>query len=98
MTLDALQETLSTGTDAVILDVRERDEYQSGHIPVAKNMPLSELEMQIDALNQDHEYIIICKKGGRASRAGEYLDHLGYNVTVAESGMDDWKGDIKIDE
>ncbi|WP_414046637.1 rhodanese-like domain-containing protein [Macrococcus equi] len=98
ITLDAIQDAISTGTDAQILDVRELDEYVAGHIPEATNLPLSEIETKANTLSKDIEYIIICKKGGRALRAGEYLDSLGYNVTVAEQGMDDWTGEVKIED
>ncbi|MGK0576369.1 rhodanese-like domain-containing protein [Macrococcus capreoli] len=97
ITLDALMDTLNTGTDAILLDVREQDEFDAGHIPQAQLLPLSQIETQATQLNKDNEYIIICKKGGRALRAGEYLDQLGFNVTVAEQGMDDWTGEVKIE-
>ncbi|MGV2927822.1 rhodanese-like domain-containing protein [Macrococcus capreoli] len=97
ITLDALMDTLNTGTDAILLDVREQDEFDAGHIPQAQLLPLSQIEKQATQLNKDNEYIIICKKGGRAQRAGEYLDQLGFNVTVAEQGMDDWTGEVKIE-
>lgn len=98
ITLDAIQDAINTGTDAQILDVRELDEFVAGHIPSATNLPLSEIEEKSVALAKDIEYIIICKKGGRAMRAGEYLEDNGFNVTVAEQGMDDWTGEVKIED
>lgn len=96
ITLDALQDAIQTGTDAKILDVREPDEYNAGHIPESVNLPLSQIEDKVQTLDKNQEYIIICKKGGRALRAGDYLDQSGYNVTIAEQGMDDWTGEVKI--
>ncbi|MCG7419848.1 rhodanese-like domain-containing protein [Macrococcus epidermidis] len=98
ITLDAIQDAINTGTDAVILDVRELDEFVAGHIPEATHLPLSEIETQSVALAKDVEYIIICKKGGRAMKAGQHLEEKGYNVTVAEQGMDDWTGEVKIED
>lgn len=98
ITLDAVQDALNTASDAVILDVRELDEFKAGHIPEATNMPLSEIETQSKTLAKDVEYIIICKKGGRAKKAGDFLEDKGYNVTVAEQGMDDWTGEVKVED
>lgn len=98
ITLNAIQDAINTGTNAVILDVRELDEFVAGHIPEATHLPLSDIESQSVGLAKDVEYIIICKKGGRAMQAGQYLEDKGYNVTVAEQGMDDWTGEVKIED
>ncbi|WP_414051302.1 rhodanese-like domain-containing protein [Macrococcus animalis] len=98
ITLDAIQDAINSGSDAQILDVRELDEFKAGHIPEAMNLPLSEIDQKAVELQSDIEYIVICKKGGRAKRAGEYLETQGFNVTVGEQGMDDWKGEVKIED
>lgn len=98
ITLDAIQDAINTGTDAVILDVREFDEFVAGHIPEATHLPLSDIEAQSVTLSKDVEYITICKKGSRAMKAGQFLEDKGFNVTVADQGMDDWTGEVKIED
>lgn len=92
ITADALKEALLTGTDQKLVDVREIHEYEDGHIAEAKNVPLSSLDEALDTFNQDDSYLIICQKGGRSSRAAEFLHSEGYDVTNVEGGMDAWNG------
>ncbi|UOB21370.1 rhodanese-like domain-containing protein [Macrococcus armenti] len=94
ITIDALQDTLQTGTDAHIIDVRTPEEFAEGHIKSAINIPLNTIPNQLSQFNSEDEYIILCKRGGRALQAAEYLYKEGINITVVDQGMDDWKGEI----
>lgn len=94
ITIDALQDALQTGTEAHIIDVRTPEEFNEGHIKGAKNIPLDTIPASVDSFNDEDEYIIICKRGGRALQAAEYLDNEHLNITVVDQGMDDWKGEI----
>lgn len=80
--------------ELIILDVREMDEFESGHISVAQTMPLSGLEEQLDKLDQGSEYYVICHSGGRSAMACEYLSNQGYQVVNVLGGMSSWKGEI----
>ncbi|TDM03982.1 rhodanese-like domain-containing protein [Macrococcus carouselicus] len=95
VTTDALQETLQVGTDDVVLDVREKDEYAAGHIKEAFNYPLSELEELTGNLKKDSSYYIICQAGRRSEKAANYLHDLGYDVTNVEGGMNNWHGEVE---
>lgn len=55
------------GGDCHIVDVREVNEYESGHIPGAKNHPLSKFDPM--ALPRDKPVILVCQAGGRSARA-----------------------------
>ncbi|KAA1042751.1 rhodanese-like domain-containing protein [Macrococcus equipercicus] len=96
ITTDALQAALQAATTDRIIDVREQDEYNRGHINEAVNMPLSTLAEHTDELAKDQAYYVICQKGGRSQKAVDYLHGQGYNVTNVEGGMDDWHGEIDI--
>ncbi|TDM07105.1 rhodanese-like domain-containing protein [Macrococcus lamae] len=96
ITTDALQDTLMAATDDIVLDVREIDEYNNGHINDAVNLPLSTLDQQADTLDKEKAYYVICKRGGRSTKAAEYLHAQGYDVTNVEGGMDDWHSEIEI--
>lgn len=80
--------------ELAIIDVREIDEYQSGHIKEAKNMPLSSLQETAETLDKNQSYYIICHSGGRSQMASEYFSSLGYNVTNVMGGMSAWRGEI----
>ncbi|WP_409374344.1 rhodanese-like domain-containing protein [Streptococcus suis] len=76
-------------TNAVLLDVREVDEFAGGHIPQAINQPLS----QLDQFKGDN-YLIICQSGMRSQRATEYLKSQGYQAINIKGGMNAWTGGI----
>lgn len=74
-----------------ILDVREVDEFQAGHIQDAVNVPLSTLEEQYNKLESDKRYYVICQGGKRSERACQFLETKGYDVVNVEGGMNQWK-------
>ena len=79
-----------------VVDVREIDEYESGHIPKAVNAPLSELENdEFTPLEEDEKYIIICQSGNRSVTASNILYDKGYNILNVSEGMSSWTGNIE---
>ncbi|MCY9657146.1 rhodanese-like domain-containing protein [Paenibacillus chondroitinus] len=79
----------------IILDVREPDEWESGHIPGAKHIPLGEINRALNELDSKQETIIVCRSGNRSGRACEFLSSLGYNVVNMPGGMLEWPGDME---
>ena len=77
-----------------LIDVREVHEFQAGHAPGAKNLPLSTLEQCYKELNPNRTYHIICQGGVRSASACQFLGAQGLNVTNVEGGMNHWPGDI----
>ncbi|WP_304949349.1 rhodanese-like domain-containing protein [Streptococcus sinensis] len=78
-----------------IVDVRERHEFQAGHIPTASNLPLSELETGYKKLEPQYKYYIICQAGARSAAACQFLAMQGFDVTNVSGGMNAWSGEIK---
>lgn len=78
--------------DTILLDVREKDEFVSGHIPQAINQPLSQLD-QFKGDKTKH-YLIICQSGMRSQRATDYLASQGYQAINVKGGMNAWTGEI----
>jgi rhodanese-related sulfurtransferase len=83
---------LKLGKNDVILDVRNPDEFQAGHIKGALNFPLPEVTRHAEELKKyDHVYIH-CKRGGRAKTAFESLKDEGLTnlICIYDAGMDLW--------
>jgi len=79
--------------DAVILDVREPDEWAAGHAPGAIHIPLGELTVRLDELPGAGagSLAVTCRGGGRSSRAVQWLTEQGYAVANLEGGMKAWQ-------
>ena len=73
-----------------IIDVREIDEYLSGHVSGAISVPLSELAARVDAFSDDETNYLICQAGGRSLRACEYLESHGKTVVNVAGGTGAW--------
>lgn len=79
-----------------IIDVRQPDEFESGHIPGAKLIPLGELSARYGEINPEMETVVVCRSGGRSTKACEFLVGAGYNhVHNLMGGMLGWDGDVE---
>ena len=86
ISVDELADELAKG--ARVIDVREIDEYQSGHVPGAVHVQLGTVPDNVDAFRGDDPTYVICKSGARSMRACEYLvDHGVHTVNVAGGTM-----------
>jgi molybdopterin/thiamine biosynthesis adenylyltransferase/rhodanese-related sulfurtransferase len=83
------------GNGAVVIDVREAEEWSTGHIPGARHVPKSFLESRIEgsAPDRDQHVILYCQSGNRSAWAARTLvDDLGYaNVESMTGGITLWK-------
>lgn len=80
-------EELLKVTDGEIIDVRETDEFASGHVPKAKNIPMTGLLMNAEQfLKKDTKYYIICESGGRSMTVVNQLTKDGYNAINVAGG------------
>jgi molybdopterin/thiamine biosynthesis adenylyltransferase/rhodanese-related sulfurtransferase len=80
--------------DAAVVDVRERDEWEEGHIPGAVHIPRGSLESRIESLVPDRSQTVVvyCAGGSRSAFAAKTLEELGYgNVLSLTGGFTDWK-------
>ncbi len=78
----------------VLVDIRERDEYEQGFIPAAHWIPRGFLELKIEDLvpERDREVIVYCAGGTRSALAVRALEELGYsNVASMAGGFRGWK-------
>ena len=82
------------GSNAVIVDVREKDEWDEEHIPDAIHLSRGTLELEIEEKVPDPNTTIIthCGGGGRSALAAESLQKMGYkNVRSMAGGFKAWK-------
>lgn len=75
---------------ALLLDVREDDEWQAGHAPEAVHLALGNLSEGYRSLPQDRRIVAICRIGGRSERAAIALRDVGYDVVNLAGGMQAW--------
>ncbi|MGG3522269.1 rhodanese-like domain-containing protein [Bacillus pseudomycoides] len=78
-----------------VIDVREVEEVMEGKIPGAIQIPLGLLEFRMHELDKNKEYIMVCRSGGRSSRAVQFLESYGFGVINMTGGMLDWEGKIE---
>ena len=76
--------------DALLVDVRTRQEWKSGHAPEAKHISLASLEQQVSRLPRDRTILAICATGSRSARATAFLQRAGYNARNVKGGMRAW--------
>ncbi len=89
--------------DAVVIDVREPNEHQEGHIPGSVNIPRGVLEAEVDTSpemggkiapelqNPERAIYLYCRTGGRSALAADALQQMGFtNVLSLAGGMLAW--------
>ena len=76
---------------AILLDVREQEEWDEGHLAPARLVPLSKVQegLKPDALPRDKIIYLHCRSGGRALTAQELLKKEGYDVRALKQGYRD---------
>lgn len=75
---------LSSHTDKRIIDVREPNEFRGelGHIPGAELVPLATIEQAAATWDRNEPLIVVCRSGGRSSRAVATLQQLGFRCAA----------------
>jgi rhodanese-related sulfurtransferase len=76
--------------DAVLLDVREPDEWAAGHVEGAQHIPMNDIPRRTAELDQDTDLVVVCKVGGRSAQVTAYLNQQGYRATNLDGGMLAW--------
>jgi len=76
--------------DAVLLDVREDDEWSAGHAPDARHVPMSQLTGRLDEVPPADPLYVICRSGGRSARVVAFLSQQGVSAVNVAGGMQSW--------
>ena len=83
--------------DVIVLDVREQEEYDSGHIPGAVLLPLGAIDGESAAEvipEKDATVLVYCRSGSRSKRAAKALAELGYTGVYEFGGIMTWPYDV----
>jgi molybdopterin/thiamine biosynthesis adenylyltransferase/rhodanese-related sulfurtransferase len=88
------RELLDSIDPPLLVDVREQDEWNEGHLPAAVHLPRGNLESRIEraAPDRSRSIVLYCQSGNRSAFAAKTLEDLGYeNVVSLAGGFTDWK-------
>ena len=77
-------------TGAMLVDVREPDEWTAGHAPAAVHVPLGDVPASIEGFPTDRRIVCICRSGARSGRVVEYLNAQGFDAVNVADGMVGW--------
>ncbi|HMF83461.1 MAG TPA: rhodanese-like domain-containing protein [Acidimicrobiia bacterium] len=89
--LDAVESKRRVEAGALLLDVRNPDEWQAGHAEGAAWIPMSELAERQEEIPTDREIVVICKSGARSGRVAQALVAAGYEAANVAGGADAWQ-------
>lgn len=95
ITAKELEEKLNEKEEMEIIDVREDFEVQFGMVPGATNIPLEQLLGQMNQLDKEKEYVLICRSGSRSAMAGQFMEMQGFKTVNVVDGMIGWNGPLE---
>jgi len=76
----------------ILLDVREDDEWQRGHAPGARHIPMGQIPDRFVEIDSAAALYVVCQGGGRSQRVAQYLAQNGYSPVNVSGGMMAWAG------
>ena len=91
---EGLSAALADGDDILLYDVRTKEEYISGHIPGAVNIPHDVIADEIQIEQKDAVIVVYCRSGNRSGQAKTALEGLGYTNVIDFGGIGNWQGDL----
>ena len=98
ITAEEAKSMMEEQPDAVILDVREQDEYDAGHIPGAVLLSVGTIDEETAASaipENDTVVLVYCRSGNRSKTASQSLVDLGYTQIYEFGGIQDWPYDLE---
>ena len=82
---------VEAGNQHLLVDVRTPQEFNSGHIEGAVNIPLQELSQRASEIPKDEPVVLYCRSGNRSSTAAKMLRNAGYDQVYDLGGVIDWQ-------
>ena len=94
--MTTLLEQFRSQPHAILLDVRDEEEYAQGHLPGAQNVPLAALRHFADDLpDYDTPLYLYCQSGGRSLKAVTVLRGVGYTSVHDLGGINSYRGELE---
>ena len=92
----AFSQRLKETSEAVLLDVRTKEEHEEGHIPNSINLNILDGSFHegVNSLNKSKTYFVYCRSGGRSERACAIMENLGFTAINLVGGISSWTGEI----
>lgn len=87
--LDANDAARLVADGAMLLDVREQDEWDAGHAPMAVHLPMGEVAGRLADL-PDGAIVVVCRSGARSNRVAAFLEQTGRTAHNLAGGMQAW--------
>ncbi|MGV9265798.1 rhodanese-like domain-containing protein [Kitasatospora sp. NPDC003701] len=84
-------EAAAVPADAALLDVREQDEWDAGHVDGALHIPMGQVIARLGEL-PDEKLYVLCRVGGRSAQVVQYLVQNGRDAVNVDGGMYAWEG------
>jgi rhodanese-related sulfurtransferase len=88
--VSAAQAAVLAERGAILLDVRESREWQAGHAPRARHIPLGQVPRRAGELPKGRAVVTVCRSGARSARAAALLARQGREVFNLAGGMHAW--------
>ena len=88
--VDATEAIALVADGTLLIDVREQDEWDAGHAPDARLVPLSQLQERVGELPENTKLLIVCHSGMRSMRATAFLRAEGLDAVNVIGGMVAW--------
>ena len=88
VSINELEQAITNGE--FVLDVREDWEFQAGHVPNAKHIPLNSIPDRLSEIPKEQTIWVICQAGGRSMTAANYLSAQGFDVVSVAGGTGSW--------
>ena len=98
ITAEEAKSMMEEQPDAVVLDVREQDEYDAGHIPGAVLLPAGTINEETAASaipEKDTVVLVYCRSGNRSKTASQALADLGYTQIYEFGGIKNWPYEVE---
>lgn len=74
-----------------VVDVRERHEFISGHVPGAEHIPMAIVPLRVQDFSPSKPVWLVCESGARSWQVADYLARHGYAAFTVEGGTSAWR-------
>ncbi len=91
--IDPLTTKTRLENGAVLIDVREADEFEQVHVLGATLIPLSEFGARFSEMPKDKEIVLMCAGGVRSAQAAEFAAQHGFRLSNLEGGINAWQAE-----